>query len=218
MSRRAAFGFDLIAPFYDFFTALLFAGRLSRAQSELIPELKSPRQVLVFGGGSGKILIDLLRHAGSAKFFYVDISRKMILRADRRLEDYSRRKESPPQVTFICGSLQDIPDLQFDLIVTPFVLDCFPLAALREIMRGLQAKLSPRGQWLFTDFHIPNGSMRLVAAFLTRTLYLVFNLFCALGIKRLPDFAEEFKALGLQKQTEKYFLRGLLVTRVYARL
>ena len=216
MSRRAAFGFDLVAPVYDFFTSLFFAGRLHRAQTALLPHLISPKSILIFGGGSGKILIDLLKHTAAEKIFYVDISRQMILHAKRRLAALAADKKTMPSVTFICGSLPEVPQMQFDLIVTPFVLDCFPPVVLREVMQVLSAKLAARGQWLFTDFHVPAGTMRAPAATLTRVLYFVFNLLCGLGVNSLPDFAAEFSALGLQVRAEKYSLKGMLVSRIYA--
>ena len=120
-------------------------------------------------------------------------------------------------VSFICGSWNDIPSVEFDLIVTPFVLDCFQPAALREVLQYLSGRLALHGQWLFTDFHVPEGTMRPFASAVTRVLYVAFNLLCGLGVKKLPDFAGEFSALGLQKSAEKYSLKGMLVSRVYER-
>lgn len=217
MFRRAANGFDLVAPVYDFFTALVFGGRLHRAQTEFLPRLSSAQKILIFGGGSGKILIDILTRTAAEKIYYVDISRQMILRAERRLASHRAVHKATPPVSFICGSWNDIPSVEFDLIVTPFVLDCFQPAALNEVMQCLSARLALRGQWLFTDFHVPEGMMRPIASAVTRVLYVAFNLLCGLGVKRLPDFAAEFAALGMQKTAEKYSLKGMLVSRVYER-
>ncbi len=206
-----------MAPVYDFFTALLFGGRLHRAQTEFLPLLRSPQKILIFGGGSGKILIDILTHTAPDKIYYVDISRQMILRAERRLAVYRTVHKTTPQVSFICGSWNDIPSVEFDLIVTPFVLDCFQPAALREVMQCLSARLAMPGQWLFADFHLPEGAMRPFASAVTRMLYVAFNLLCGLGVKKLPDFAADFATLGLHKTAEKYSLKGMLVSRVYER-
>jgi len=213
-SGRVKRGFDLLSSSYDTLSKLFFGGMLMKAQTYFIPELQKHRSILIFGGGTGKILIELMKNKTGDDYCYVDISEKMIRLTKNRIEGM----ESADKVKFICGSYQDIPNEKFDLVITPFVLDCFDEEQLAVVMKTLGDKISPTGKWLFTDFHIPaKGMTRVAAKATTRILYFFFNLFCKLGTRQLPDFEKAFATLNYCKQKEKNFMKEMLVTRIYSR-
>lgn len=215
LTREKKRGFNLIAPIYDFCAQLAFFGGLYRAQSHFISSLTPSKKTLIFGGGTGRILIELIENSASREYTYVDISEKMLSRAKKRLWELSKTRKQMPKVDFICGTQNEIPKEKFNVIVTPFILDCFNEVDLAHTMRQLSDRLAPNGAWLFTDFHIADGSIGYITRFVTQTLYLFFNLICALRVDRLPDFSSAFAAVGLVPQKEKYFLRKMLVTRIY---
>jgi ubiquinone/menaquinone biosynthesis C-methylase UbiE len=212
-TKRIKSGFNFLAPWYDFFAGLLLGGALMRAQRHWLSQLGRCKNVLIVGGGTGALLSEMLARGIGGRYVYVDISERMIAAARKRI---ASQNFSIP-VEFICGSPEAIAGRKFDLIVTPFVLDCFGEHELTRVMQTLKSALLKRSQWLFADFHIPTGVMGFISGGIVRGLYLVFNLICGLGIGKLPDFARHFAEIGFTKKAEKYFLRGMLVSRIYTR-
>jgi 2-polyprenyl-3-methyl-5-hydroxy-6-metoxy-1,4-benzoquinol methylase len=172
--------------------------------------------VLIFGGGTGKLLIELLKRNIAENYCYVDISDKMILLTKKRL-----KKNFPDKVNsvqFICGSYTDIEsEKKFDAIFTPYILDCFKEEELSVVMDKLDTHLSIDGKWFFSDFNIPSTKMKSISTILVRMLYFMFNVICGLGIKKLPDFRKEFSRLKYSLIQEKYFLKEMIVSRVYGK-
>lgn len=214
-SRRIRSGFNFFASSYDFFSRLFFGNSILHSQTFLLPELKKCKSILVFGGGTGRLLVELIQRDMAGHYSYVDISDKMISISRKRLEQSIPEKKHLPQ--FICGSVNEIPvDQKFDLIITPYVLDCFGGEDLTEIMRQLDAHLTPNGTWLFTDFNIPGKGLNKSFSLLRiRAMYFAFNVICGLGIKRLPDFKNEFEKLNYTITAENYFLHGMIAARIY---
>jgi len=208
-------GFDFLSFFYDFSSRLFFGNYLLKSQTYFLPQLKKCNSVLIFGGGTGKILAELLKQNIESEYTYVDISSTMINKTKKRVDGFSQTQNT----NFIEGSYLNIPaDKKFDLIITPYVLDCFSEEELIIVMNTLDSKLNKDGQWLFTDFNSPqNGLMKTAAGIITRTLYFFFNMICGLGVTRLPDFEKEFSRLNHSVLKEKYFLKNLLVSKIYAR-
>jgi tRNA (cmo5U34)-methyltransferase len=210
--ERIRKGFDRLSPFYDALVRIFFGRSLTRTQLHFLPELKTPGSALIFGGGTGKILAEMIRQDIAKTYCYVDISEKMIAKAKKRTAGKNNGVE------FICGSYDAIPQKKFDLIVTPFVLDCFTDEELALVMKTLQERLAPGGKWLFADFNVPEKGARTFSRFLIRILYFFFNVICGLGVKKLPGFEQHFEVVNMKKVKEEFFLRGMLTAKVYSRL
>lgn len=213
--QRIRSGFNFLAPIYDFASYLFFGNSILHSQTFFFSEFKKCKNILVFGGGTGKLLIELIKRDISEHYCYVDISDKMIEKTRARL------KKSFPEklinVHFICGTSNDIgSNNNFDLIITPHILDCLSAEELPIVLRQLKSNLIPGEKWLFTDFNIPeNRKSKLFSSIKIRMMYFGFNIICGLGIKKLPDFEKEFERLNYIVENEKYFLNSLLVSRIY---
>lgn len=205
-------GFNLIAPVYDFFATLFFANLLHRAQTFHTAQLKKAKKTLIVGGGTGKILAELIKSKVSDKYHYIDISPKMIALTKKRI---SSMKLSSLEIVFECSPIEEAHTTTYDLIVTPFVLDSLDKDTLPLVFEKLRASLSPKGEWLFVDFHIPSGKMRFVSKAIIKILYFAFNLLCSLRVYSLPPFEKYFAKYGFTLLSEKFFLKSLLVSRVY---
>ncbi|MBS0616955.1 MAG: class I SAM-dependent methyltransferase [Spirochaetes bacterium] len=216
--KRIQAGFNFIAPIYDFFADLVFMGALWRTQKFFIPSLNKAKRALVFGGGTGRILAELIQHDTAREYVFVDLSSKMIAKAQRRVERQNTAQETISAVTYICGSERDIPQKKFDLIVTPFILDCFDAERLPQTMALLAARFVPNGQWLFADFHTSTGVMGFFSRIVTRALYLAFHVICRLGVHALPDFNTAFQKENFHSVAEEYFAGKMLVARIYKRM
>jgi ubiquinone/menaquinone biosynthesis C-methylase UbiE len=215
--KRKKQGFNLLAPYYDGLVSLFFGRQLKASQAFFLNKLPPAHSILVFGCGTGSFLRDLEKHHQAERICCVDISERMIA-SSRSLIN----KEFPQRLvayTFICGSWSDIPpEVTFDWVITPYVLDCFQGTDLLRVIQGLGERLTPDGKWLFTDFHVPKkGFFKWYALLVIRILYAGFQLICGLGIKRLPDFETFFSQCHLKAEYEKYFCRGLLTSKIYSR-
>jgi tRNA (cmo5U34)-methyltransferase len=206
-------GFNRLSPAYDFLARLFFGKKLALSQSCFLPELKKCRTALIFGGGTGRILSEMMALQLAEHYVYVDISDRMIAKAKKRTAAVKGK------VDFICGSYETIPSLSFNLVVTPYVLDCFKEQELNAAMHALAARTAPGAEWLFVDFHVPEkGGMKFLSRVSIRTLYFFFNAVCGLGVNRLPDFSTHFSRLGWTVKKERQFLGGMLSAKIYSRL
>ncbi|HSH65134.1 MAG TPA: methyltransferase [Bacteroidia bacterium] len=214
--RRIQKGFDFLCPFYDVLTTAFFGVSLITSQTYFIPQLKKKQAALILGGGTGTLLLELLRKDIAEKYYYLDISKNMIRKTQKKV-----LKQFPEQfhkIIFECGSYENCESFQpVDLIVTPYILDCFSQQETRQIMKMLHGKLKQNGQWLFIDFNTTGQSnlVALVSRWIIRILYLFFNLVCNIQVKKLPDFSTCFSELNLLVTHEKYFMRKMLVGRIY---
>ncbi len=98
-------GFNLIAPYYDFFLALFFQKRIQHCQNYFLNTIEDAQSVLIFGGGTGDILLSCLEVNPGASYHYIDISERMI--------ELTKQKVNSTQINFITGSIRDIPKRKF---------------------------------------------------------------------------------------------------------
>ena len=211
-------GFNRLSPFYDALAFIFFGRSLWRAQSHFISSLPRVNNVLIIGGGTGKILTHLISHNIAHRYYYLDISNEMVKRAGERT-----RKEFPSEygrIVFHAGTVHDIPPNEsFDIIITPFVLDVIPSGELFTDMQRMDSLLNREGSWVFTDFHYPEkGMKRSLSKMLVGSLYFFARVICSVKNNRLPDTAEAFNRMGYKITKEKYFLGEMLVSRVYSRM
>ena len=206
-------GVDRLAPYYGAIVRLTFGTTLWKAQTYFLSELHGSRAVLIIGGGSGKILAELIDRGIGESYIYVDLSSKMIALT----KDRPQVQETASLIKFIHGSHVNIPKGGFDAIIAPYVLDCFNDLELPDGVKAITRHLNDKGVLLFTDFHQPGaGIMRPVGKAVIAALYLLFRIAWGLRSGKLPNFDQAFHEVGLRIKTERYFLRQLVVTRVYA--
>ena len=113
--------YNRLAFFYDALGTIAFGGALSRANSLFIKHIPPNSNILILGGGTGKILENL---PPDSRVDYVDFSSAMITKAKAR--------KTRANVAFYESDFFDF-DIQkrYDLIVCPFFLDQFSAEELR---------------------------------------------------------------------------------------
>jgi ubiquinone/menaquinone biosynthesis C-methylase UbiE len=82
------------------------------------------------------------------------------------------------------------PSDAYDLIVTHFVLDCFPPDQLRRVVTQLAQAARADASWLLADFQVPPmGLRRYRAVIIHKLMYLFFRLTTHLPARKLtpPD-------------------------------
>ncbi|MGI4761183.1 MAG: methyltransferase [Janthinobacterium lividum] len=201
--------FGPVAFFYDALAGLVFGGALRRAQRATLaaglPAGPAPR-VLVLGGGAGWVLSEIWRQRPQAQVLYLEVSAAMLARTRARL----RRHPAPPGATVELrqGTEASLdPSEQFDVLITFFVLDCFPAAALPGALARLQAARQPSAPWLVADFRPARHGWRRG---LLQLMYWFFNVTVGLRARQLPPWPAELAALGLSPRWEKHFFGGAI--------
>jgi ubiquinone/menaquinone biosynthesis C-methylase UbiE len=215
MTQTVQRGFDRLAPWYDGLTRLLFGRTLHRSQTGMLDRVEPKQRILLVGGGTGRLLAALCHRFPGVPVDAVDISQQMLQRSRHRLP-----AAAVENVCFIHFDIcQWAPPERYDLIVTPYLLDCLADSTNVAICSRLSRALDEGGHWLLCDFDVPPPSlpMHVPARFLIAGLYLFFRLTCSLAARRLPDFERAFAAASLQKISERRYWGGLMKSRLYGR-
>ncbi|RYC69433.1 class I SAM-dependent methyltransferase [Spirosoma sordidisoli] len=220
-------GFDWIEPVYDILAKIVFGSRLQRAQLRFIDQihrqqtsrepadssvLSAPVSVLLLGGGTGWLLQQILQRCQPVRVLYLEASGRMLARATRRI----LHQPFSIEVRFQTGDEQTIPaDEQFDVIITPFVLDLFTRATLqhRMIPRLLEA-LRPGGIWLVTDFVPAQGWWQRV---LLWSMIRFFRLTAGIEARQLPDWQLLMSQAGLVCRDRQSAVGGMVSAEVWER-
>lgn len=204
--------FDNIVFVYDHLKKLVFGKTLDEAQAALIPYIPSQAKVLIIGGGTGQIIIDILDRKAVEKITFVELSAKMIQAAKEKVKGRNIGH------VFFLQRIADLLDSQatFDVVITPFVLDLYRDHELLELMQPLDELLAPQGKWLFCDFQIRTKSKwtKLWQHCLIAAMYSFFRLTSKLKANRLPNYEYAFQKLGYKYIASHTFYSDLIHSQV----
>jgi len=204
------YGFDRLAPYYDPLTRLVFGKAIKESQEHFLPLIRPGSMVLVVGGGTGIILKKLFVIPGIS-ITYVDASEEMVNRAKDQVDNSEC-------ITFYHSTISDFCyNGQFDYIITPFFLDLFSELSLKLVMIKLHGHLKEDGQWLFTDFRLGSGLMKLWQLPLLMLMLIFFRLSCRIEANALQEFDKYFRQLGYLLDKERLFYGEFIVVRVYVK-
>ncbi len=195
--------FSRVAPVYDTLANLVFGKTLMEATKSGFSWILPGDSVLIMGGGTGKVLETLDELGIPLNVWFMDSSEGMLeLARKRRLENID--------VQFIEADSRGYSFTQpYDIILTPFFLDCFTTKELVSNRRWIDG-LKPDGHWLFADF-VPTNSW--IKDRFIELMYLFFRLTAGLKISRTPDYDQFFRGMSLiQKQS---FYGNMIESRVY---
>ena len=195
--------FNLIAPFYDLLSRLIFKDNLLKAQLTFLDRLEPADKVLILGGGTGELLEFLPK---CQKVVYLEKSKKMLIRARKRSATNST---SFVQMDFLKGSLNE----SYDVIICPFFLDCFNEGNLHSVIFKCRQLLKKDGCLIVSDFQKTNSNKPLLVV-----MHLFFRIFTAIDSSQLKEIDKEVLLGGFQKEEEKFFHRNQVFSRLYRNL
>lgn len=186
-------GFDIVSPIYDLCVYLAFGNTLNNLQLEALSKIPACESCLIIGGGSGKILKQCIGLELANQYYYCELSNRMIQKSMRRLN-----KAVATKVKF--ANDVDSWTTKFDLIILPFVLDCYAETEVNQMINSLTKRLSTNGHILIVDFNEEN-----IAGFqpqgwqrsFIRLLFAFFNLIAGIKTKRLPPIFKIAQQLEL---------------------
>jgi tRNA (cmo5U34)-methyltransferase len=212
-----AYSFNPVAPIYDQLSRLVFDGAIDQSQVRYLDLIPGGSRVLLIGGGTGRVLVDLLQQADCREVVFLEASNKMIAKARERVAGH----RNAGSVVFRLGTEADIsPAEKFDVILTFFFLDLFSPVLLHQVTGQLNRALVPGGWWLISDFIPPRGSLlrRMGATLLFNSMYLFFRVTCGISASRLPDWRGLLGSLGLKPAKSCNYYHGLIQAAAYQKV
>jgi len=204
--------FDYIAPVYDTLARLVFGRGLIEAQNTYLARIPPAARVLIMGGGSGQILLDVVQRCECEEIYYLEASQKMIALARQNMQ----HAHTPTRIHYLCKKeIPPFPSQHFHAILTPFVLDLFHESTLDNIFQKLSPALMTGGYWLWTDFCLPAGPKRVPAWLFIQSMYLFFKVCCGIQASKLPSVAPFFELHKLKLRNKTSYMGGMVEARLY---
>lgn len=200
--------YDTIASSYNWISELVFGKQLFLAKTHFIKRLPNLKRILVFGGGTGKLLAPLCQAFPTAHIHFLEDSKEMVSNAQKTFPEQAKR------IHFEQGDESKLGANQYDAVFTPFVLDVFENTRLTHTMGAINESLLPGGHWIHTDFYI-DGSSQYWQRVLVKIMYLFFAIVARQTNQKLPDFDQLFKRLPLTRLGQAAYCRMMVRTIWY---
>jgi ubiquinone/menaquinone biosynthesis C-methylase UbiE len=211
--------FNRIAPWYHSLEWIAFGKELQRCRIACLGEVATPRRALIVGEGDGRFLTEFLRAHPEVEVDCLDASARMLRLARRRIQ-----KELPGQEERVRFLEHDIiswpaPERHYDLVVTHFLLDCFPESQLAGIVRKLSRAATDDANWLLADFRIPEkGIARLRARLWLTVMYGFFRITTGIKASELIDPTPFIESEGFALARQHLLQRGMLKSELWRRV
>jgi ubiquinone/menaquinone biosynthesis C-methylase UbiE len=203
--------FDRLAPHYHWLETLGFGSVMQKARTRWIETVPPPKRVLTVGEGTGDFLRKFVRVHRDAVVDCVDTSARMLELARLHISNPVNRVRF-----FKEDILSWTPPESYDLLVTNFVLDCFPENELKLVVGKLAGLATPGAYWLLADFCIPKTLFaRPHAKIWLAALYSFFRTTTGIRAKRLVDSTPELLANGFVCLKRSEWRLGLIKSELW---
>lgn len=210
MNAARTGGFDRIAPLYDALATMVFGEAIRKAELSFLSEVRKAGRVLILGGGTGRMLSDLLTTNPLCEIWYVDSSSAMIGIAKSNVSDFPHAR-----IHFIHGTQAQIPlGIQYDAVIANFYFDLFSTPTLKQSLEEIQHALLPDGKLLVADFTKNNLWWQSA---LLEFMYLFFRCICKIEATELPDWQHQLAGHNFKLKASREFYRNFIKSAVYER-
>lgn len=202
--------YDKIARHYDTLSRLVFFKAQVNAQVNQLHCISKNSAVLIVGGGTGWILAELAKvHSAGLKIVYVEISAKMIALSKAR--DYGGN-----EVIFLNQGIETFTtEMQFDVILTPFLFDNFSEERVGKVFELLDGLLKKDGQWFLVDFSLNKSKGKWWKWLLLKSMYRFFKLLHIVEANKLIDMHPYFLAKAYKVLEERFYYGGFIKGSIY---
>ncbi|MBO9672814.1 MAG: class I SAM-dependent methyltransferase [Sphingobacteriaceae bacterium] len=202
--------YDKIANHYDTLSRLVFFKSQVNAQVNQLQYLPKNSSVLIVGGGTGWILEEIAKvHPGGLKIVYVEISAKMMALSQKR-----NYKDNA--VTFVNIGIEDFKtDVQFDVILTPFLFDNFARQRAAKVFEQLNSYLKKDGLWFLVDFSLQKNNGNWWKLLLLRSMYGFFKLLRIVEANQLIDMNPYFLNADYQILELRFYYRDFIKAVIF---
>ncbi len=194
--------FNFIAPFYDRLARLVFGDSIEEATKHFLNEIQEDSEVLILGGGTGKILTQF---PSCKQVTYLEKSKEMLSRAKAHKADLN--------VDFIKEDFLTFDSKRtYDFVICPFFLDCFHEKHLTEALDKIHKIIKLNGKLVVIDFQ-PNKMQLLM-----RLMHLFFSVFASLESKKLKNINRFTLQNRFEIEKEEFFHKNMIFSRLYRNL
>jgi ubiquinone/menaquinone biosynthesis C-methylase UbiE len=202
-----AANFNNSAWFYDRLSRLVYGRAIINAQVYLLKQVPENSHVLIVGGGTGWILEELARvHPSGLKITYVEIAPNMMALS-------RKRNTGSNKVIFINDAIEHVGiGSNFDVVITPFLLDNFTEQNLAKIFTSIDTLLKKDGLWFNASFHQGGKWWQWV---LLNAMFVFFKVICGIEASKLPGIDKQFDLNGYVQTNEKLFYGDFIAGKVY---
>lgn len=201
--------FNKVAKIYDLLSGAVFGDQLMKAQISALHFIQPQSQILIVGGGTGKILEEIAKvHASGLTICYVEISKSMI--------DIAKKKNHKENIVhFFQMPIQEFyPRTPFGLVITPFFFDLFNKENITQLFSHIDSMTETDATWLYTDFIPEKLHDSWWQKLLLKAMYLFFSLVSRVEAQALTDMNDYFKD-KYQQISEQRFYGNFIRTIVY---
>ena len=198
--------FNRVAPLYDFLSGIVFGKTLINAQTHFLNRIQPNSEVLIIGGGTGKILKKFDELSIPLSITYIEKSTKM-LSMSQSIVPFKNLK-----VDFVLGDENLIGTRSFDVIFTAFYLDVFNEQNLTTVVSTLSQVLRNKGSWIMTDFI---NTSRLWQRLLLNIMYQFFRFTTNLEGDKLLCFEDYLRGQKFAKVEKENFYYGMIESAIY---
>jgi ubiquinone/menaquinone biosynthesis C-methylase UbiE len=209
---------DHLASFYRWLEYLRYGKALERCRATMLPWIGHARKALIIGDGDGRFTDTLLRHNETVAVDSIELSRKMIELARRRITTGGQPHTG--RVTFEHGDIRIAApsDAGYDLVATHFFFDVFPTAELKCIIGRVTRWTAPDALWVVSEFNLPaSGWQRAKARFWLRTMYTFFRVTTDLRNQNLPSWRPLLREAGFVPRRQVRYKNGFIVSELWQR-
>jgi ubiquinone/menaquinone biosynthesis C-methylase UbiE len=193
--------YDKIASIYDLLSRVIFGRHIEQAQVCMLEYIPSGSSILIVGGGTGWILEKISeQYPHGLKIDYVEVSAKMIALSQKR-----DCKEN--RVNFITLPVENfMADKDYDIVITPFILDNFSADKMASIFTRLDGQLKVSGKWLYADFVYDKAKSPLWQKLLLKVMYFFFRITSGIETQELINLDRYFKErYSIEFEASHYF-------------
>ena len=179
--------FDTLAAVYGGIERVCAGGLMQRARIAHLEACPPEGEVLLVGEGHGRILYELRRRRPGLKLTYLDASPKMAAVARRRLATHGLNEQG---ISYLTGDVLTctLEPSRYDVIVTPFLLDCFLPEELALLIPRLTLTARPGAIWMVSDFQLPpSGWKRRRAKIIHFLLHSFFRQVTGISARKWTD-------------------------------
>ncbi|MDB4689066.1 class I SAM-dependent methyltransferase [Verrucomicrobia bacterium] len=196
----------------------LASSKLQEARTAHLHVLKPCSRVLMLGEGPGRLLETLIQSMPHAQFVVVDQSRPMMEQATQVLIASGC---DPGQFTWLhVDALHtDLGTETFDLVTTPFFLDCFTQPQLTSLIPRIANACKPDASWLLADFQVPAGKgwQKVRARWVHWVMYQFFRRVTSIAANHWTDPDCFLSAAGFHLLSRKESNYGLIRSDLWRR-
>lgn len=205
--------FDVIARPYRWLEYLVFGRLLERCRFHFASRAASRERALVLGDGDGRFLARLYHNNPKLQSDAVDISPRMLTLLEKRVKFVAG--SSANIRTHCLDVTKELPEGNFDLIVTHFFFDCLTQDEVEALIKRVASKTDSGALWLISEFQIPKTRARYFAKVLIGGLYISFRVLCGLHVNQIPDYRSSLLRSGFKPVDSKEFMMGILSTQLW---